>query len=216
MIRAILVLISLTALSGTAAASVPLFGQVSCAVVRFYVAKYSESTAENWARSHGASAADIETARRCLHGASVRTASSVARSQVNARLTGQERAQPEPAQQEPAEQSAKPELQPVAAVQVRRDEPEQERHAAEAGDGSSGSNNASEDRTAPAVSQEMKDPPARPDGTASPLRRHAARGHHPVRTRMASHSRWIKRFWAHLTWPRQFRIAFLHPRTSRQ
>ncbi len=40
--------------------------RVSCTVVRFYVARYSESTAEMWARSHGASDAQIEAARRCL------------------------------------------------------------------------------------------------------------------------------------------------------
>jgi len=40
--------------------------RVSCTVVRYYVAKYSASTAEFWARSHGASEAQIEAARRCL------------------------------------------------------------------------------------------------------------------------------------------------------
>ena len=43
--------------------------RVSCTVVRFYVAKYSVSAAETWARSHGATDAEIETARRCLNGA---------------------------------------------------------------------------------------------------------------------------------------------------
>ena len=47
---------------------------VSCTTVRFYVAKYSLPAAENWARSQGATEADIETARHCL-GSSVRTAS---------------------------------------------------------------------------------------------------------------------------------------------
>jgi hypothetical protein len=42
--------------------------RVSCTVVRYYVAKYSVSTAEMWARSHGASEAEIEAARRCLNG----------------------------------------------------------------------------------------------------------------------------------------------------
>jgi hypothetical protein len=41
--------------------------RVSCSVVRYYVAKYSASTAEMWARSHGATDAEIETARRCLN-----------------------------------------------------------------------------------------------------------------------------------------------------
>jgi hypothetical protein len=35
-------------------------------VVRFYVAKYSASAAESWARSHGATETQIEAARRCL------------------------------------------------------------------------------------------------------------------------------------------------------
>jgi hypothetical protein len=40
--------------------------RMSCSVVRFYVAKYSASTAEMWARSHGATEAQIEAARRCI------------------------------------------------------------------------------------------------------------------------------------------------------
>jgi hypothetical protein len=34
--------------------------------VRYYVAKYSAAAAETWARSHGATEAEIEAARRCL------------------------------------------------------------------------------------------------------------------------------------------------------
>ena len=80
--RAILAFAALIALSQTATAG------VSCAVVRFYVAKYSEAVAEKWARSQGASAAEIETARRCLHPRpNVQTAGSVARSQVPAPVT---------------------------------------------------------------------------------------------------------------------------------
>ena len=41
--------------------------RVSCSVVRYYVAKYSVSAAEMWARSHGATDAEIEVARRCLN-----------------------------------------------------------------------------------------------------------------------------------------------------
>jgi hypothetical protein len=48
--------------------------RVSCNVVRYYVAKYSASAAEMWARSHGASDAQIEAARQCLNGAPARTA----------------------------------------------------------------------------------------------------------------------------------------------
>lgn len=40
--------------------------RMSCSVVRFYVARYSASTAEMWARSHGATDAQIQAARRCL------------------------------------------------------------------------------------------------------------------------------------------------------
>jgi hypothetical protein len=48
--------------------------RVSCSVVRFYVAKYSASAAEAWARSKGASEAEIESARRCLKGSPMVTA----------------------------------------------------------------------------------------------------------------------------------------------
>jgi hypothetical protein len=40
--------------------------RISCPVVRHYVAKYSAPAAEQWARSKGASEAEIEAARRCL------------------------------------------------------------------------------------------------------------------------------------------------------
>src|SRR6202521_725186 len=93
--RAILAFATLIALSQMATAG------VSCAVVRFYVAKYSEAAAETWARGHGASAAEIETARRCLHSANMQTASWAARSQVLAPVTEQERAQHEPAERDP-------------------------------------------------------------------------------------------------------------------
>src|SRR5204863_6217581 len=94
--RAILAFVTFIALSHTATAGVPLFGHVSCGVVRFYVAKYSQAAAEKWARGHGD--AEIETARRCLHSPNVQTASSAVRSQVLAPATGQERAKHEPPQ----------------------------------------------------------------------------------------------------------------------
>jgi hypothetical protein len=56
--------------------------RVSCSVVRFYVAKYSAPAAEMWARSHGASEAQIEAARRCLNEAP-------AQATETARWTGQ-------------------------------------------------------------------------------------------------------------------------------
>lgn len=43
-----------------------VFHRASCTVVRYYVAKYSAAAAEAWARSHGATDAEIETARRCV------------------------------------------------------------------------------------------------------------------------------------------------------
>ena len=47
---------------------------MSCSVVRFYVAKYSASAAEFYARSHGATDAQIEAARRCLRDEPAHTA----------------------------------------------------------------------------------------------------------------------------------------------
>lgn len=43
-----------------------VFRRASCTVVRYYVAKYSAATAEAWARSKGATEAEIEAARRCV------------------------------------------------------------------------------------------------------------------------------------------------------
>ena len=42
------------------------FARASCTVVRYYVAKYTVAAAESWARSKGATEAEIETARHCL------------------------------------------------------------------------------------------------------------------------------------------------------
>jgi hypothetical protein len=50
-----------------------LFRRASCSVVRYYVAKYSAAAAETWARSHGATEAEIETARRCVANAPATT-----------------------------------------------------------------------------------------------------------------------------------------------
>lgn len=46
-----------------------LIHRASCSVVRFYVAKFSAAAAETWARSHGATEAEIEAARHCLKSA---------------------------------------------------------------------------------------------------------------------------------------------------
>lgn len=48
--------------------------RISCTMVRIYVARYSASTAEIWARSHGATEAQIEAARECLKGTADQTA----------------------------------------------------------------------------------------------------------------------------------------------
>ena len=40
--------------------------RISCSEVRYYVAKYSAPVAEMYARSRGATDAQIERARRCL------------------------------------------------------------------------------------------------------------------------------------------------------
>jgi hypothetical protein len=40
--------------------------RASCAVVRYYAAKYAVAAAEQWARSKGATGGEIEAARRCL------------------------------------------------------------------------------------------------------------------------------------------------------
>jgi hypothetical protein len=53
--------------------------RVSCSLIRFYVARYSAPAAEQWARSKGATDADIEAARRCLTPDSTRTAKTGAR-----------------------------------------------------------------------------------------------------------------------------------------
>jgi hypothetical protein len=74
--RAIVALSMLMALGGVATAGErpSLVHRVSCTVVRYYVAKYSEWAAEAWARSHGATEAEIQAARSCLNGSGVRTA----------------------------------------------------------------------------------------------------------------------------------------------
>jgi hypothetical protein len=53
--------------------------RISCPVVRYYVAQYSASAAEQWARGKGASDAEIEAARRCLKPDTTRTAKAPSR-----------------------------------------------------------------------------------------------------------------------------------------
>jgi hypothetical protein len=40
--------------------------RASCMLVRYYVARYTAATAEAWARSKGATDAEIQTARGCI------------------------------------------------------------------------------------------------------------------------------------------------------
>jgi hypothetical protein len=185
--RAILAFATLIALSQTATAGVPLFGHVSCAVVRFYVAKYSEAAAETWARSHGASDAEIETARRCLHSANVQTA----RLQVPAPVTEQERAQHEPAERDP-ERSALH----VIPVQGQRADPEQDNHDNEPGVHDFTRTKDIEDRSAAHV---IKDDLTPSDGKTTTLRTRYVGAMH-----RADSAAWLKRL------RRQFSVAFLH------
>jgi hypothetical protein len=70
-----MVVVALTfSLSSGAVAERGLMQRVSCAMVRVYVAKYSASAAEMWARSHGATDAQIEAARECLKDTTEQTA----------------------------------------------------------------------------------------------------------------------------------------------
>jgi hypothetical protein len=75
-IAAIALLIS--ARDGATASDKPAH-RFSCTLVRLYVAKYSLPAAETWARSHGASDVEIETARHCL-GSAVQPANFAATS----------------------------------------------------------------------------------------------------------------------------------------
>lgn len=69
----------LLALAPVEASAEGILHRASCSVVRYYVAKYSAEMAEAWARSKGASEAEIAAARRCLDGANgrVRTAQDI-------------------------------------------------------------------------------------------------------------------------------------------
>jgi hypothetical protein len=210
--RAILAFATLIALGQTATAGVPLFGHVSCAVVRFYVARYSEAAAEKWARGHGASETEIETARRCLHGASVQTASSAPKSQVVVPVAEQE-----PAQREPAERDPDQETPRVVTVQGQHALPAQDHHDNEPGvDGFIGPKDI-EDRVAEHMSHENKDHPAPTDGkTATLPPRHVGAVHRSDSAGARGHGTWLKRLWDRLTVRRQFRVAFLHFRADRR
>jgi hypothetical protein len=73
LIKGIVVSTALLALVSDAAAGEQpgMLRRASCTVVRYYVAKYSAAAAETWARSHGATDAEIDAARRCVANAPV-------------------------------------------------------------------------------------------------------------------------------------------------
>jgi len=75
LIKGLIVSAALIALAPDALAGeqTGLVRRASCTVVRFYVAKYSAAAAEAWARSKGATEAEIEAARRCLTNAPTST-----------------------------------------------------------------------------------------------------------------------------------------------
>jgi hypothetical protein len=193
--RAILAFAILIALSQTATAGVLLFGHVSCAAVRFYVARYSEVAAEKWARSHGASDAEIETARRCLHSANVQTASLGAKSQVLTPVTEQERAQHKPAERDPDQDAMH-----VVPVQGQRADPQQDNHNKEPDVHGVNRPKNVEDASAGHVNHEII---ARSDRKTTILRQGAM--HRADRMGMTSRVAWLKRLWS--------RIALSFPRS---
>jgi hypothetical protein len=90
LIKGLIVSAALMALAPDAvAAEQPgVFRRASCTLVRYYVAKYSAAAAETWARSKGATEAEIEAARRCLTNAPV-TAQAKVQATVTAGWAGQ-------------------------------------------------------------------------------------------------------------------------------
>lgn len=75
----VLVLCLATPGAGFAGEQSGVLRRISCPVVRYYVAKYSASAAEHWARGKGASDAEIEAARRCLGADTTQTAKGPSR-----------------------------------------------------------------------------------------------------------------------------------------
>jgi hypothetical protein len=203
--RAILAFVALIALSQTATAG------VSCAVVRFYVAKYSEAAAETWARSHGASDAEIETARRCLHHrANVQTASSAARSHVLAPVTQQERARNEPDERDPVQDTSH-----IVSVQDQRADPEKDSHDDEPRVHGITHPKDIEDPSAGHVSHGVKNlvPSDRKTTTLRP--RYVRSMHRANRRGVTGHVAWFKRLWDHLAGRRRSSIAlFALPRSG--
>jgi len=209
---AIPALATLIAFSQTATAGVPLFAHVSCAVVRFYVAKYSEAAAETWARGRGASDAEIETARRCLHSANVQTAARYRddrASKVLAPVTEQKRAEDEPADRD-QDQDARLH---VVSVQGQPAEPEQNSHDDEPGVHGFVRPKDIVDRSAGHVSYETKVDPVPSDGRTTTLHLRSVGAIHRADKGVMGMA-WLKRLWGHLTRRRQSSVAlFAFPRS---
>lgn len=207
--RAVLTFAALIALSQTAAAGVPLFGHVSCAVVRVYVAKYTEAAAEKWARGHGASEAEIETARHCLHrNTDVQTASAAPKSQVVTAVTEEEGAQNKPDERDLDQNglNVPVEGQHANSGQDRHDDKPAVRAIIRLADIEVHSNEN--------VSYETKNEPVPSDGNASTLRRVNVGLHRAYRA--TRHVSWLQRLWDRLTRRPKFSVALVHLSGSRR
>jgi len=77
-VRLICLVVVLLGLSSNAMAGERsgLMHRLSCAAVRYYVALYSATAAEQYARGQGATDADIVAARRCIKSDLTHTASA--------------------------------------------------------------------------------------------------------------------------------------------
>ena len=64
--RLLFVVAIVLGLAPVSASAEGIFHRASCSVVRYYVAKYSASMAEAWARSKGATDAEIESAAQLI------------------------------------------------------------------------------------------------------------------------------------------------------
>jgi hypothetical protein len=209
--RAIPAFAALIALSQSATAGVPLFGHVSCAVVRFYVAKYSEAAAETWARGHGAGDAEIEMARRCLHSANVQTAArhrDEPAAQVLAPVTAQERAQQEPTERDPDQDALH-----VASAQGQQADTEHDSHDDEPGVRDFVRPKDIEDRSDGHVSYETKDDLVPSGGKATTLRLRGVGAMH--RAGKVGVTAWLKQQWDHLVGRRRHSsiVLFAFPRS---
>lgn len=202
--RTITIFAALIALGQPATAGVPAFGHVSCAVVRFYVARYSEAAAEKWARSHGASNAEIETARHCLHNTEIQTASRTPRPQVVAAVSESEVAQRQPDERKPDEGAPQvpPGDQPAEPEQISHDD-QSSAHAA--------IRPSEIDNSSAQIVSKTKDDGVSSDGKIGTLRsRNEEPMHRAYRTGATRHVAWFKRLWDHLIRRPSFTVAFLH------